>query len=156
MQNPTKRTLRRAAYVLVPVLLVGAFALPRALAWGRHHGAPNSASELSERMRDKVDFVLDELDATDAQRARADALASERATRMFAMMSEGRALRQQLKQALLADQLDRARVEAARGQLDALVLRFTREGLDGFYALAEILTPEQRKQVADRLARFDR
>lgn len=150
------RRIVRVLGVMVPALLVGAIALPRALAWGHHrYGPPSSAGELSERMRDKLEYVLDEVDASDAQRARADALAQERGARVFTLMSEGRGLRQQLKQALLADQLDRARVDALRGQLDGLVQRVTAEGLDGFYALAEILTPAQRTKVADKLARFD-
>lgn len=149
------RTIKRVLLIAVPIA-VAAFALPRALAWGHHHMRPSSAAELSERLADKVEHVLDELDATDQQRARADALVQERAPQLFSLMSEGRELRIELKQVMLAEQLDRARLDAVRAKIDAVAQKAADTGLDAVFQLAEVLTPAQRKQLAEHLARFDR
>jgi Spy/CpxP family protein refolding chaperone len=158
MENIAKTRLRRTLWIVVPalVLAVGALSLPRALAWGHHHARPTTSAELASRMNGGIEHLLDRVDASDAQRERASALAEQRAPALFALMGEGRALRQQLKQALLAEQLDRARLDQLRGQIDALAQRAAGEGLDAVYALSDILTPAQRQQVAEHLARFDR
>ena len=155
MKTATKSSLRRALWVIVPALLVGAFALPRALAWGHHHPRASSPAELAEHLEDGLDHLLDRVDATDAQRELASAIAERRAPELFAVITQGRAVRQQLKQALLAEQLDPQKLATARAQLNELATRASTIGLDSVYELAQVLTPAQRKQVADKLARFD-
>ena len=151
------RFLRRTLWIALPALAIGALALPRALAWGRHHHArPSSPAELAERLEGGLDHVLDELDANDAQREQANAIAARRAPELFALMSEGHNVRQKLKQILLADKLDQAALEQARGDLDALLGRISDVGLDSVSELASVLTPAQRKQLSERLARFER
>lgn len=155
MEIRTKTRLRRALWVVLPVLAVGLVALPRAMAWGRHHHRPQNAQELNDHLDHGLEHLLDKIDATDAQRERASAITAQRAPELFAIMSEGRATRQELKQVLLADTLDRARLEAAHQKLNALAARATDVGLSSVAELSEVLTPAQRKQIADRLARFD-
>ena len=150
------RTIKRVLLIAVPVV-VAAFALPRALAWGRHHHMrPASAAELTERLQDKVDHVLDEIDATEQQRARADALVAERAPQLYSLMSEGRELRVELKQVMLAEQLDRTKLDAVRAKIDAVARKAADTSLDAVFQLSEVLTPAQRAKIADHLARFDR
>jgi Spy/CpxP family protein refolding chaperone len=67
-------------------------------------------------------------------------------------MSEGRALRGELKTALLAEKLDKAQIDELRTRLDALGDRLVDTGMDGVVGLSEILTPAQRQKVAARLA----
>jgi Spy/CpxP family protein refolding chaperone len=149
--------LRRTLIIVVPMLAVAAIALPRALAWGRHHhSAPTSPEQLAEKLTFGLDHLLDEIDATDAQRGRAEALVEARAPALFSLMGEGRALRAELKQVMLAEQLDRARLDAVRTKLDAVASKVADTGLDTVFQLAEVLTPAQRKQLADRIARFDK
>ncbi len=153
----TGKNLRRALWIAVPVLAVIALALPRALAWGRHHHArPSSPAELTERLEGGIDHVLDELDASDAQRQQANAIAARRAPELFALMSQGHALRQKLRQILLADQVDQTALAETRGELDALLERVTEVGLGGVSEFAQVLTPDQRQKLAERLARFER
>lgn len=157
MEIRNTSTLRRALWIVVPALLVAGFALPRALAWGHHHhGKASTPAELADHLELGLDHLLDRVDATDAQREQASAIASRRAPALFAVLTEGRAVRAQLKQVLLAPQLDKAKLEQARSQLDALASKASSIGLDSVYELAAVLTPAQRKQVADRLARFER
>lgn len=149
--------LRRTLIIVVPMLAVAALALPRALAWGHHRfGRPTSPEQLTEKLTFGLDHLLDEVDATDDQRVRAEALVEQRAPELFALMTEGRALRGELKQAMLADKLDRARLDAVRTKIDVVASKVADTGLDTVYQLAEVLTPAQRKQLADRIARFDK
>lgn len=154
MQSVTKLRIRRALWVIVPALLVGALALPRAMAWGHHHHA-SSAEELADHLEDGLDHLLDRVDATDEQRAKANAIADRRAPELFAVITEGRAVRQELKQALLAEQLDPTKLAAARTRLNELATKASTIGLDSVFELSQVLTPAQRKQVADKLSRFD-
>jgi len=155
MQTRTKSTIRRTLWIVGPALLIGALALPRALAWGHHHAKATSPAELTEHLESGLARLLDKVDATDAQRAAADAIAQRRAPELFAVITEGRAVRQQLKQVLLAEQLDKTKLEQARTKLDALASKASNIGLDSVFELSEVLTPAQRKQVADHLSRFD-
>lgn len=157
MQTGTRSRWKRALWIVVPTLALGLAVLPRALAWGGHrHARASSPEELAEHMEHGLEHLLDKLDASDAQREQASALAARRAPALYAIMSEGRAVRQQLKQVLLAEQLDQARLDALRKQLDGLADRATDIGLGGMFELATVLTPAQRKELADHLARFER
>jgi len=114
---------------------------------GRH---AQSAEEMQVFMEGRIDRMLDLVDADDAQRDKVDAIIAVNAPKMFALAQEGRALRQELKSALLAEKLDRARIEAGKQKLDALAERMANLGVDGLASVAEVLTPAQRKQVAER------
>lgn len=155
MESVMKSRVRRALWVVVPALLVGALALPRALAWGHHHPRASSPAELADHLEDGLDHLLDRVDATDEQRAQASAIAERRAPELFAVITEGRAVRKELKQALLAEQLDPNKLAAARTRLNELASKASTIGLDSVFELSSVLTPAQRKQVADKLARFD-
>ncbi|MDB4987778.1 MAG: hypothetical protein JWN04_2956 [Myxococcaceae bacterium] len=156
METRTKWQVRRALWIVLPALAVGAVALPRALAWGHHHHHAGSAAELAEHMESGLDHLLDQVDATDPQRAQANAIAARRAPELFAVITQGREVRQQLKQVLLAEQLDKTKLAGVQAQIDALARQASAIGLDTVFEVSEVLTPAQRKQVADRLARFER
>jgi protein CpxP len=145
--------IRRALYIVVPALLVGALALPRAFAWHHHH--VESSVELGEHLEDGLDYLLHKVDATDAQHQQANAIAHRRAPELYAVVSEGREVRKQLKQALLAEQVDAAKVQAVRARLDALTKQASDIGLTSLTEVAQLLTPAQRKQLSERLARFE-
>jgi Spy/CpxP family protein refolding chaperone len=148
--------------LLVPAVLgVGIFGLTRANASGPfchgfrgHHAPPASAQEVEEHLDDKLDHLFDAVDATDAQRKQISAQVKKLAPEIFALMGEGRELRGQLKTALLADKLDHARIDELRGKLDLLTDKLLDTGMDSLVGVSEVLTPAQRKQVADKLARF--
>ena len=147
---------------LVPVAIgVGLFGFSRASAAGPfchgfhgRHAPPASAQEVEEHMEDKLEHLYDAVDATQAQRKQIGAQVKKLAPEIFALMGEGRELRGQLKAALLADKLDQARIDELRGKLDVLTDKLLDTGMDGLVSVSEVLTPAQRKQVADKLARL--
>ena len=155
------KTSRRWLYWALPaVLVLGLVTFGRAYASGpfchgmRGHHGPSSSAEVAEHMDHKVEYLMDAVDANDAQRQQADALVQKLAPETFKLMSEGRALRAELKTALLAEKLDKARLDALRTRLDTLGDRLVDTGMDGVLELAEILTPAQRQKVSDKLARM--
>ncbi len=145
--------IRRALWVVVPALLVGALAMP-AFAWHHHHHVESSA-ELGEHLGDGLDYLLRKVDATDAQKAQASAIVQKRSPELYAVISEAREVRKQLKTALLAAQVDQAQVQAVHTRLDALTKQAGDIGLATLTEVAQILTPEQRAKVSERLDRFE-
>jgi len=160
-KSQRRRRFRRfAAFAGLPLLAAGLFFVPRALAFGGfHHGhrghhGPKSEGDVREHMEDRADFILDKLNATDAQRAQVDAILDKAAPQMFKLHEDGRKVKAEIETALLAEKLDRPRFDRARTDLDALASRATELGMDTMVAVAEVLTPAQRSQVAEHLSRF--
>jgi protein CpxP len=154
----TKSKWRRAMlFGGIPVLAAaGLFFTSRAYAGGwrgcHGHDMAQSPEDMKDHMSRKVEWIMDELDASAAQRKQVDAIVGTRAPEFYALMQQGRTVRGALKDALLADQLDTAKVEKARADLDALADRASDLGVDTLLQVAEVLTPAQRKQVAEHLA----
>lgn len=150
---------RKLMFLAIPLALtVGVLGYARANAGGpfghhRHH-APATAAELEERMDDKVEHLLDAVSATKEQRAQTDAIVKQLAPRLFTLMDEGRALRGELKTQLLAEKLDKTRIAESQQKLSALADQAVDASMDGLSAIAEVLTPQQRRLVADKLAKF--
>lgn len=147
--------------LVVPAALgAGLFTLSHAYAspffggFRGHRGAPETAGELAERFDHKVEFLMDAVKATDAQRAQADVLVQRLSPELFALMDEGRALRGELKTVLLADQLDKAKIADIEARLSVLTNKLVGTGMNGLSSVAEILTPAQRRLVADKLSRM--
>jgi len=153
------KTRRWLWLLVVPAVLgAGLFGFSRAYAspfFGHgHHRAPSSVAEVEEHFDHKIEFLLDAVKATDAQRAQADVLSKRLAPQAFAIMEEGRTLRGELKTALLADKLDKAAISEIEGKLSVLADKLVDTGMDGLVSVADLLTPAQRRQVADKLARM--
>lgn len=155
-------TKRWIWYAVLPALLgVGVLGITRASASGPfcggfhgRHAPAASPAEVEEHMNDKVEHLLDAVDASDAQRKQSAALTKSMSPELYQLMSEGRTLRGELKTALLADKLDPARIADLRERLSDLSQRFVETSMDGVTKVSAILTPAQRKQVADKLARM--
>jgi Spy/CpxP family protein refolding chaperone len=155
------KTSRRWLFgALFGLLALAGIGLGRAYASGpffhgfRRHHAPASSTELAEHLAHKVEYVLDGVDASAAQRKQADALVQRLSPEMFRLMNDGRTLRGELKEALLAEQLDKARIDELRARLDAVADRLVDSGMDALVGMSEILTPAQRQRVKERLGRM--
>jgi Spy/CpxP family protein refolding chaperone len=152
------KTRRWLWLLVVPAVLgAGLFTMSRASASpffrGGHHAA-SSVAEVERHLGHKVEHLLDAVDASDAQRAQADVLVTRLSPQLFALMGEGRALRGELKTALLADKLDKAQISEIEAKLATLADKLVDAGMDGLVSVADLLTPAQRRQVADKLARM--
>ena len=104
-----------------------------------------------ERVGRMVDYMLDGLNATDAQRSQIKQIAITAATDLKAQAEAGRGLRQRAMQAFTAPNVDAAAVEQIRQQMlqqhDQMSRRMTQAMLD----VARVLTPEQRARLGERM-----
>jgi periplasmic protein CpxP/Spy len=104
-----------------------------------------------ERVGRMVDYMLDGLNATDAQRSQIKQIATAAATDLKTQAESGRALRQRAMQAFTAPNVDANTVEQIRQQMvqqhDQMSRRMTLAMLD----VARVLTPEQRARLAERM-----
>jgi Spy/CpxP family protein refolding chaperone len=159
-ENARRKWFKRlgigAALALLTAVGVGSLARANGGCHGPWGGHAESAADMQEMMERRAGFLLDSVDADDTQRAEVDAIVARAAPQLFALSKEGRALRQEMKEALLAEPLDQARLATAKQKLDQLASRMADTGFDSLVQVADVLTPEQRQQVADKLSRFHR
>lgn len=148
---------RRRRWLLfgLPIAAIAGLFAARAFAHGFRHGCGGGGDDLSdEELRDRrehmVDFAARQLDATAQQKTRMHALADELAPQFLALRKDGKALRDKTQQAVRSD--DRGALEGLRKEALALADRASQQWLTAYGKLSDILTPEQRAQLADHMA----
>ena len=108
------------------------------------HGSP-------ERIGRMVDFMLDGLNPTDAQRSQIKQIAVQAAGELKTQAEAGKGLRQRGMQIFTAPTVDAAAAEQLRQQMlqqhDQMSRRVTQAMLD----VARVLTPEQRAAIGQRM-----
>ena len=118
---------------------------------GFGHGCdegPATAEEAREHAGWFTEKALDRVDATDDQRASIEATLDGAVPTLFALKGEGRDLKDDMHDALLADQVDAAQVEALRAEAVQLADRASRQVADTVLKIASVLTAEQRAELA--------
>ncbi len=104
-----------------------------------------------ERMGRMIDYMLDGLNASDAQRTQIKQIAAAAAGDLRAQAQSGRALRQRGMQIFTAPNVDAGAAEQLRQQMlqqhDQMSRRVTQALLD----VARVLTPEQRARIGERM-----
>ena len=164
--TPRRRPWRRWLLLgIIPSLAASAFFLPRAFAggpWGGgwhrcdHGGGARDAEQLRARMSQRLDRMLERIDATDEQRAEVARLVEARAPRLFEYKKQGRQLRQRFLAAVQAEPIDAAELQAVREQGLELADEASAGGIELLQELATILTAEQRARVREHMLRFAR
>jgi len=146
--SPRRRFFRLAALSTAAAGMAGLGL--SAFARGRRHGGEAMSEEHLERM---LKHLYVEIDATDAQKQRLDPIVKQAASDLRPLREKVRDARRRGAELFSAEPLDRGAIERARveqiGTADAASKRFTQALTD----VAEVLTPEQRKKLAARLAR---
>ncbi len=111
----------------------------------RHGMGPVDAEHVVSR----ADGVLDEVDATEAQRSSVRAILEDVVPTLQAYREEALALRQDLRAIFTAEAIDRGALEEARTDLVDLVDRVSGTALGALADLAEVFTPEQRAELRE-------
>lgn len=119
-----------------------------------HHDAPKSAEELRGHLGKGAGFLLDRVDATDAQEAEVGAVLDRVAPELWALKDDKDALHQDFRAALTAPEVNGEEVEGLRKEALVLADDASRIVLGGVVEVARILTPEQRSEVAEAAAKF--
>ena len=138
--------MSRWMLVAVAVSMVGAVGCGR--------GA--RAERLEKMVALKVDDALDDLDATTAQRERVQAMTKDALTAARPLAEQAQAARGALVTEWKADRPDASRVhQLVDAQLEAL-RGFAHRLADQAIELHQVLTPQQRALVSERLDRLER
>ncbi|MCW0201045.1 MAG: Spy/CpxP family protein refolding chaperone [Rhodanobacter thiooxydans] len=123
---------------------------PHAMKTAAHH----DHGQMEKRMAERVERVFSKVGATDEQKARARVIVEASAEQMKAMRPADGSGPKDMLALLSAESIDRDRIEQLRAarhaQMDERSKLMTRTLAD----LAEVLTPEQRKDAAKSLARM--
>lgn len=123
---------------------------------GRGHdgyGGPGAMSP--ERVNARIDRMAERLiksvDGTPEQQEKVSSLAKAAANDLIALRKQGGDLRRQGLDLLKAPVIDRAAIETLRSQQMALADSASKRMSTALADTAEVLTPEQRAKVAERM-----
>ena len=122
----------------------------------RRHGGASDPEEAVERVQRMAAWALGSVDATDEQRERIDAILASTVNDLFPLREEHRAHRHDLIAELARPEIDRAGLERIRTETLALGEKATARLLDATTAIAQVLEPEQRQQLVEKLAKRHR
>lgn len=99
----------------------------------------------------RADRLLDEVNATDAQRQQIRTIADAARADVAKLRESSQALRQQSLNLLVQPKVDAAAAEAVRLKLEAQHAAISKRMLVATLDSAKVLTPEQRAQLGERL-----
>ena len=166
---PARRGSRRVRLGLVAVALVGlgtaigvvATEGPSHHGWHafkawRHHGPLKSEAEVRERAKHFSEWVLDEVDASDAEREEIDDVIDTFVTNAYPLREQHREHRQALIAELTRDEVRPEALEELRLAQVALVDDLSGEVLEALVAVSGVLDAEQRLALAERMSRHRR
>ncbi len=126
----------------VPVVALGG-----AHAW-RGHQPPASEAEVREKLDSVANRVLDRVDGTDEQRESIDAVLDRAAGDVWAFHGSKDERHAAFREALTAETVDRKALESVRKDLVDDLDALTAAVVDAIGDVAEVLTPEQRREIA--------
>jgi Spy/CpxP family protein refolding chaperone len=144
---PRGRFPRRAVGGVAAAVVVGLLTV--SVAQARGFGGGGFGGGMAFRMQK----VLEKVNATDAQRAQIKGIWEGLRPQLKTTHEQHLALRKQITEAMTAPTIDPAAIEKLRQQSVQLMDRSSTIMTRGFVESAKVLTPEQRKQVAEELAK---
>ena len=104
-----------------------------------------------ERMGRKIDFMLDGLNASDAQRSQIKQIAAQAAADLKTQADAGRGLRERGMEILASPTVDANAAEKLRQQMLQQHDQMSRRVMQAMLAVANVLTPEQRMKLGERM-----
>jgi protein CpxP len=121
-----------------------------------HHGHPRDPAQVAAFVTDRVDDVLDDLDATPEQRTRINAVKD----RLLAAGQAAHAGRRETHDAVVAEwkaeRPDAARLHALVDARADELRQLAHQAVDAGVEVHGILTPEQRAKLTKKLERWHR
>jgi periplasmic protein CpxP/Spy len=121
--------------------------------FGGSGGGPMDAAQLDNRIERMLKHLYVEINATPEQQQKLAPIVKQAAKDLYPLRQQMQAARKQAIDLMSAESIDRAAIERARAEslqtAEAASKRFTQALADA----AEVLTPAQRKELADHLQR---
>ena len=159
--NRRRRFLVGATLASVVAAGLGAGAGVKAFAHGGGHRGWHRGAFLDggdpARMEERLDRMLRhlyvEIDATEAQRQRLAPIVKDAVRELAPLRAQLHDARRQVVELLARDPVDRGALEALRASTLRLAEQASTRFTQGLADVADVLTAEQRKELAERLAR---
>ena len=154
--------------------LIGAFATTASYGFGPcgHHGIPvgwyyfsggdgpgwggGPRAFLPGRIERRVERVLQNVDASREQGKKITATFQKAGDDVFTLRAQHLEGRKQIREALAAPTIDRARIESLRAEQMKLADTAAKRVTDAVIEAAEVLMPAQRAELSDRVERWER
>jgi periplasmic protein CpxP/Spy len=161
MQPPSVRPPRRRRWLAI--LLIGVAGLfgfaagkvhssPWLHFWGHHHQF--DAEEITFFVQHRIGRALSRVDATQEQRDKIDAIAKAAINDVVAMRKDPAARRDKVLAIFKADTIDRSALETIRAEQLGIGEAASKRIVQAIADAAEVLKPEQRRQLADDWQRW--
>jgi Spy/CpxP family protein refolding chaperone len=147
-----------AAFVAGAALVAGVGAWAAGAGMSCHHGMMMNGTHSAADMSAHVDHMLKhfyvEIDATDAQKAQIEPLVKQAVSDLLPLHAQLHSAHSQAMQALNQTPVDRASLEAVRVQHLQLADQASKRFVQLIADVGDLLTPPQRKALADHLERM--
>jgi Spy/CpxP family protein refolding chaperone len=117
------------------------------------HGGEMDPQAMQRRAEAMVKWWLADVDATEAQQKKVAEIMTGTMKELQPLREQHRAARRQVLEILSKPQIDRAALEAVRAQELQLAETFSRRITQSLADAAEVLSPEQRTKLAERMQR---
>jgi periplasmic protein CpxP/Spy len=161
--SPRRRLLRRAmiaSVIAAGAAGIGITALAHGGPGGWHRGGflggPLDPAALDERVDRMLKHLYVEIDATDTQKQQLAPIVKDAARDLADLRSRLREGRRQALALLSQPTIDRGALEALRVEQLLLAEQGSKRLAQALADVADALTPEQRKQLAERMVRWRR
>jgi Spy/CpxP family protein refolding chaperone len=122
---------------------------------GWHRGGfagPLDPAQVDQRLERMLKHFYVEIDATEEQKQRLEPIVKQAAKDLLPLHEKMHAARKQAVELLTRDSIDRGQIEAFRAEHLQLAEQGSRRIAQALADAAEILTPAQRRQLAERVA----
>jgi Spy/CpxP family protein refolding chaperone len=120
---------------------------------GRGHRGLHDPANIEKAISERVDDALDDLNATDAQRSHINELKAALVKDAIALMEGNRASRKEALAELESEKPDAAKLHGLLDTRADAMRAVAHKAVDAVLKVHQILTPEQRAQVAKKVQR---
>ena len=148
--NPTRLLSAAVLAAVLGTAAISAWAQPGGQAGHAMHGGGMAGMPMHGRM---VEKMLDSVNATAEQRAQVKQITERAAVDMKAQPESGRALREQAMKLFAQPVVDANAAEVLRAQMMQQHDQGSRRMMQTMLEVSRVLTPEQRKTLAERMAK---
>ena len=158
-----RRFFKRAAIAtLIGGIAAGigfkAFAQGSGCGWHRcgYAAGPLDPAAVDQHLDRALKHLYVEIDATDEQKQRLEPIVKQAVKDLLPLREKALNARKQAVGLLAADHIDRGTIESLRAEQIQLAEQASKRLTQALADVAEVLTPAQRKQIAERMESFGR
>lgn len=149
-ETPRRRWLKRGLLGVLGAGIAGGLGF-RAFAHRGYGRGPIDPEAFDARLERMLRHLYVEIDASEAQQARLAPIVKQAATDLLPLRERMRAARSEAIALLTGETIDRAAIERLRSEQLQLAESGSQRLVEAIADAADVLTPEQRKTLAERL-----